>query len=275
MSGSGRRRAWRVPVKRGVCRKSGAGGRSPSIDGRSLAHSRKTSTFCCSSRNYVRSAVAPDVLDENERSLDQQLRVLGLIHRAGAPTVTGLLVLGRNIREWLPGAYIQFVRSAGTDLTDDIVDQAVIDGPLRQMLDQTLRVLDAHNAKVVHQADGRHRTGASFPPRALRELVVNAVIHRTYEGTNTPVRINWFTDRLEISSPGGPFGEVTRESFGQPDVIDYRNPGLAEAAFHYGYAQRFGRGFDIVRRSLQDNGNPPMEIVVEPSWVLVRLRPAT
>ena len=53
-------------------------------------------------------------------------------------------------------------------------------------------------------------------------------MHRTYEATNAPVRVNWFDDRIEIISPGGPFGSVSDANFGEPGVTDYRNPNLAE-----------------------------------------------
>ncbi len=53
--------------------------------------------------------------------------------------------------------------------------------------------------------------------------------HRSYESTNAPIRITWFNDRIEIQNPGGPFGQVTKQNFGKPGVVDYRNPHLAEA----------------------------------------------
>jgi ATP-dependent DNA helicase RecG len=68
-------------------------------------------------------------------------------------------------------------------------------------------------------------------------------MHRTYEGTNAPVRCYWFNDRIEIISPGGPFGEVTAENFGRPGITDYRNRNLADAMKVYGLIQRFGVEF--------------------------------
>ena len=57
-------------------------------------------------------------------------------------------------------------------------------------------------------------------------------------------------------NPGGPFGEVTIETFGQPGLTDYRNPNLAEAMRVLGFVQRFGYGIPLARRLLQENGNP-------------------
>jgi len=66
------------------------------------------------------------------------------------------------------------------------------------------------------------------------------------------VRVYWFDDRIEIHNPGGPFGSVTPENFGQPGVTDYRNPNLAEALRALGYVQRFGAGIAIARKALRN-----------------------
>ena len=114
-----------------------------------------------------------------------------------------------------------------------------------------------------------------YPEEAMRQLVRNAVLHRSYEGTNAPVRVTWFDDRVEIQSPGGPFGQVTKSSFGTPGVTDYRNPTLAEALKRLGFVERFGVGIPIARERLAANGNPPLESIVEDAHVLavVRRRP--
>lgn len=106
----------------------------------------------------------------------------------------------------------------------------------------------------------------------LSLLIYNAVLHRVYEHTNAPVRIYWFNDRIEISSPGGPFGNVTEENFGEPGITDYRNPNLAEVMKNYGYIQAFGRGIPTARRELMKNGNPELEFEVNQNAVLCIIR---
>ena len=78
--------------------------------------------------------------------------------------------------------------------------------------------------------------------------------------------------RIEVLSPGGPFGQVTIERFGSPGLTDYRNPHVAEALKVLGFVERFGVGLTIANKRLATNGNPPLEYEVETSYVLVRLR---
>ena len=224
-------------------------------------------------REYLRLAIAPEVLAQNTRSLEDKLKALRFLTPDGEPTVLGVLVFGKEILDFIPGAYVQFLRLDGTELTDPIRDQKKINGPLQQLLRRIDEVLEANNSVstsvISKPVEIRH---PEYPLPALQQLVRNAVLHRTYEGTNSPVRIYWFSDRIEIHSPGGPFGQVTRENFGQPGVTDYRNPHLAEAMRVLGYVQRFGLGIQIAKQQLRANGNPPPLFDVEQSYILATVR---
>lgn len=93
---------------------------------------------------------------------------------------------------------------------------------------------------------------------------------RSYEHTNTPVRITWYTDRVEVVNPGGPYGIVNTANFGS-GVTDYRNPALADLMRSLGYVQRFGAGIPVVKSSLAANRNPPPTFEVTPTHVAVTI----
>lgn len=222
---------------------------------------------------YLPKAVAPDVLEQNQRTVEDQLRSLKFLSPEGPPTLCGLLVLGTDAKAFSGGDYIQFVRFAGVEMTDPVRDQKRCEGTLSQILDRIDVILDAHN-EVETQIVGTpvEKRRHDYPPVALQQLVRNAVMHRSYEGTNAPIHVYWFEDRVEIQNPGGPYGAVTIENFGQPGVVDYRNSHLAEAMRILGYVQRFGVGIDLARKALSANGNPPLEFAVQPTHVLARVR---
>jgi ATP-dependent DNA helicase RecG len=229
-------------------------------------------------RSYLPSSVSPEVLEANQRSVEQQLASLRLVRiEAGqvAPTVLGLLVTGQDPPMFVPGAYIQFLRLDGTSLTDAIKDATSITGPLVELLPQIEEKLAAHLETALELTSGPIEVARpDYPIVALQQLTRNAVLHRTYEGTAAPVRIQWFSDRIEILSPGGPYGQVNKENFGRPGVTDYRNPHLAEAMRNLGYVQKFGVGIALARRELEKNGNPPLEFQVQDTHVLAIMRPA-
>jgi len=226
-------------------------------------------------QEYLPNAVAPDILAANDRSYEEKLASCRMIASVDdpTPTILGLLVLGVSPRDWIPGAYIQFLRFAGTEMTDPIQDEATIDGALGQVLRRIDEKINAHNRNAVDitTTDRELRT-QPYPRVALQQLIRNAVMHRTYENTNAPVRVLWFDDRIEIINPGGPFGAVTRENFGLPGITDYRNPNLADAMRVMGFVQRFGIGIQTAKAELKKNGNPELEFQIEPMTVLATVR---
>lgn len=228
-------------------------------------------------REYLPSAIAPEVLASNRRSGEDQLRSVRFLGKNGesCPTVVGMLVAGKEPRSFIPGAYVQFVRIHGTELTDPIQDQKEIGGTVSETLERLEEVLKAHlsvSTRIVGAS--REVQHPDYPLDALLQLTRNAVMHRNYEGTHAPVRVTWFRDRIEIQNPGGPFGQVTTQNFGEPGITDYRNPHLAEALKNLGYVQRFGFGIQLARQAMESNGNPPLEFKVEGSHVLAILRSA-
>lgn len=226
-------------------------------------------------QEYLPNALAPDVLATNDRSYEQKLSACRMIASVDdpTPTILGILVLGISPRDWVPGAYIQFLRIAGTRMTDPIQDEAPIDGALGQVLRRIDEKIDAHNRSKVDitSADRELRT-MPYPRVALQQLIRNAIMHRIYENTNTPVRVHWFDNRIEIINPGGPFGVVTSENFGRPGITDYRNPNLADAMKVMGFVQRFGIGIQTARAEMKKNGSPEIEFYVEPVTVLATVR---
>ncbi len=85
---------------------------------------------------YLPSAVAPDVLAANERSYEERLAATRMTFGVTDPTPTliGILVLAIRPQDFVPGAYVQFLRIDGAELGDPIVDEEAVDGPLAQLL---------------------------------------------------------------------------------------------------------------------------------------------
>jgi len=228
---------------------------------------------------YLPTLVSTDCIEADDRSVGQQLQALRLLSPDGVPTAAAILMLAKSPQNWFPGATIEWRRVAGLRVSDDTTDDRSLTGTITDQLRRIDDVLGSTIATEVEMRDSRHRKTADYPRAALQQLVRNAVMHRTYEGTMAPVRVTWFTDRVEILSPGGPFGTVTRKNFGRSGYTDYRNPTLSEVLKGYGFVERFGQGLEMTRQTLKENGNPEMEFRLEPdeapNWVHVTVRKKT
>ncbi len=224
---------------------------------------------------YLPQAFASDVLESNGRSYEERLSSCKMIvsPENTTPTRLGILALGKTTQDFLPGAYIQFLRIDGTELADPVIDEENIRGAVVETLRRTEEKLKAHNRTGVDIiSKATHELSQPYPLSAVYQILYNAVLHRTYEGTNAPIRVYWFNDRIEIISPGGPYGNVTAKNFGKPGSTDYRNPNIADVLKSFGYVQSFGRGIATARRELQNNGNPEPEFTVNSSNVLCIIR---
>lgn len=224
---------------------------------------------------YLPGAVSSEVLADNKREPETQMASLRIIDLGPppVPTVMGMLVVGKDPFRYLPMAWVSFLRLTGEDLASEVVTSHDMKGPLPRQMDQIDELLRLHVMTAVDITSGdKERREPDYPIPALQQIIRNAVMHRLYEGTNAPVRIYWFSDRVEVISAGGPYGRVTLENFGQPGVNDYRNPNLAEAMRCLGYAQNFGVGIQIARDALARNGNPPLEFRVDSRTVVALLR---
>lgn len=224
-------------------------------------------------REYLPSAVSPEVLRENGRSVAEQLAALHLASPDGVPTVAGLLLLGFTPTTWVKGAYVQFVRVDGVELTDPIIDRKELAGPLPSVLRQLDEITNAHIRVATTVTGGPVETRRpDYPMPAMQQLLRNAVIHRNYETSNAPIQWYWFSDRIEIHNPGGLFGRATPETFGRPGGNDYRNPAIAGALYQLGFVQRFGLGVPLARKACLENGNPAPEFLFQPSTFAVVVR---
>lgn len=206
---------------------------------------------------YLPKAIDPELLEEDKRDIREQLASLGLYDRQhDCPTYAAITLFGKNPKFFLPGFYLQFVRFKGTDKASEIDEERTFDKCLMDMLPRLDDFLDLSvvRKRPVPVSILREKTVFNYPYWGIRELLMNAVMHRDLQ-TNMPVRFYQFENRIEIMNPGGLYGKARPENF--PFVNDYRNPIISEAMKILGYVNKFNRGIDRVQKMLNDNGNPP------------------
>lgn len=223
---------------------------------------------------YLPRALPAKALADETSSFEARLRSLHLRHpRDPAPAWGALLAFGHDPPTWLPGATVEFARIEGLERSDPARYRQTLTGRLPEVLRELEKLIGLH-IQVDTQIAGVESEvpRPDYPAAALRQLVRNAVMHRSYE-SRLPVRVSWFSDRVEILSPGGLFGVASEDRFGE-GATDYRNPLVAEIMTNLGLARRFGVGIPMARQALEENGNPPPEFAFSPVSVRATVRAA-
>lgn len=234
--------------------------------------------------NYFRVVLRREAPKENGE-WTRVLANLGFLdERAGRPaTVAGLLLFGRNPNRQLPQAGIAAVSFPSRDEDGDPTDEEVIRGPLVSRLSTSGqieekgvidRALDFVRRNVGTRAwleGGRRRQRCALPPEAIREAVVNAVMHRDYAHETAEVEISLYRDRLEVVSPGRLPNGVTVERMKEGRRVP-RNELLRDVLRDYRQVERLGMGVRnrIISAMRRDNCTEP-ELVEEEHRFTARL----
>ena len=148
----------------------------------------------------------------------EHLRTLRLTTLQGPherPTVGGILLFGRDRLTHFPDAYIKMGRFAGTDRTK-ILDSAECTTMPIQAIDEVMLFLrKAVSREFIITGEARRQERWSVPETALREAVINAVVHADYRHIGMPIRVSVFSDRIQIENPGLLYRGLTIE-----DLLD-------------------------------------------------------
>lgn len=199
------------------------------------------------------------------------------------PTLAGLLCLGVFPQQLVPQLFISFVALPGLSLGDAMedgtrfLDNVTCDGTIPQMLDTVLTALrrNMRTAAVIRGMGREDRY--DYPVEVIRELVVNAVLHRDYSpgSRGTQVQVELYPDRLVVKSPGGLYGSVVPSQLGVEEVSSTRNATLARLlsdmpdADGMPVSENRGSGLPRVMTRLRKAGMSPPRFDVAPGHVHV------
>ena len=203
------------------------------------------------------------------------LRTLRLVTRhqgRDVPTVAGIVLFGRERNRALPDAWIQAGRFAGVDRTE-IIDTARFDGPPLTELDNVVNFIRRHTSNAI-AIDGLRRTERpEYPPPAVREALVNAVVHADYSQLGAPIRVSIFADRLEIESPGlMPFGLTIDDV--RSGVSRIRNHAIARVLNELRLVEQWGSGIPRMTKACREAGIGAPEFIEVAGRLRVVMRSA-
>lgn len=217
-------------------------------------------------------AVLRHLRDSGQADLDDDLTRLLTAWRMVSdnhPTVGGLVVFGRRPQEHLESAQVVVGALAGADLGDDFIDRKDLSGDMFAVLEKIEVFLGLH-LRTRHEITGfQPEVRPEIPVGALREAVVNALVHRDYTIPG-PIRVFVFADRVEIHSPGRPPNSVDGDAM-RAGVHVPRNPHIYSRVAAGQLATRAGSGIRRIARLLKEVGSTGPEISISDAEVVITL----
>ena len=196
---------------------------------------------------------------------DSELLDLMGITKGGKPTLTGVMCFSKYPQAAfprlcitavvVPGLYVGQVSSDG----ERFLDNQRIEGTIAQMLEGAMS-FTRRNMRVSTIVDdnGNRADREEYPPKAIREAVLNALMHRdySYHTEGTPVQIYMYKDRMEIINTGGLYGTLTIDELGKVHA-DTRNKTLATTLEFLKVAENRYSGIPTIREEMRQYRLPP------------------
>lgn len=193
-------------------------------------------------------------------SVYRAMQITRRVNGSEAPRNVALLFFSDNPETWMRGARIEVVQFAD-DAGGNTLEEKVFKGALHEQVRNCLAYLQtlstSHLAKVVDHAETRGVV--SYPSLAIRESVVNAVYHRSYEDSTEPVKVYFYPDRMEVISYPGPVRGIDKEDItGEHPLppVPARNRRIGELLKELHLAEGRGTGLPKIYRSMEENGSP-------------------
>ncbi len=176
------------------------------------------------------------------------LKNIGVVED-GEVNLAGILLFGKNPQSKIPYAVIKAIRK----VEGKVVDAEMIEGRLDEQVEGAMDFLRKHIPKRI-KVIGRKRVEIwEVPEEALREFVVNAIVHRDYS-IRSPIFIRFEDDTIKIMNPGELLPPLNLENIKKGYISVLRNPIIAKVFFYLRYIEGFGEGIINAIKLLRESG---------------------
>lgn len=146
-------------------------------------------------------------------------------------------------------------KSASGPVGERFIDNARLEGNIPQMLDAAMSFVrrNMKTRTIIDPDTGKRADRTEYPVVALRELILNALIHRDYSihTENSPIVIEMYSDRFMIENPGGLYGRMTLDRLGEVSA-DTRNPAIANAMEVMEQTENRFSGIPTIRNAMKE-----------------------
>jgi len=224
-------------------------------------------------KEFVRKAKNKRKLDIDETlSLEDTLRKLKLM-KGESPTNTCILLFGKNPQDFFIQAGVKCIRFKGTDITADMLDFKDVEGDLFHQLEETENFIFRNIGLRAWLEDRKleRQEKWEYPPKAIREALVNAVVHRDYRSTGK-VQVRIYDDRIEFWNPGRLPSGWTPEILKGEHTSEPFNPLIFKMFFWTGEVEEVGSGTNKIINRCKDWELPEPEFGINATSIFVKIR---
>jgi ATP-dependent DNA helicase RecG len=214
-------------------------------------------------REFLQDIRSDLVNEQDTKTMYRCLRIAVPVNDHDVPKNVGLLFFSQDPEQWFPCARIEVVQFAANASGNVLEEKPFRQRPIHEQLRECLSYLENMSVRQVEKVPYRPEAAGwvSYPSQALREALVNAVYHRSYEpGAPEPVKVYLYPDRMEIISYPGPVPGIEKRHLAGIEPlppVPARNRRIGEFLKELRLAEGRGTGLPKVRRSMQENGSPP------------------
>lgn len=212
-------------------------------------------------REFLQAINSDLVHEDDSRTLYRNMRIAVAVNGHDVPKNIGLLCFSQDPEQWFSGARIEVVQF--DDAAGDVLEEKLFSKrPIQEQLTDCLAYLDSFAVRHVRKQKTQFtaHTWVDYPSLALREALVNAVYHRSYENVSEPVKVYCYPDRIEIINYPGPIAGIEAAHFsGDAPLppVPARNRRVGEFLKELKLAEGRGTGIPKLRRVMAQNGSPP------------------
>ena len=191
-------------------------------------------------KRFVKSGIAskrlpPETEDLDSKTIFQNL----LIMNEGKLTRSAILLFGKQPLRFYVSSFLKIGKFGKS--SSELLSQEVVEGNLFELLDESMKILFTRFIDSSISYKGIQRTESyEYPYEAVREILLNALTHRTYE--NSPIQISVYTDRIMFWNQGELLNPLTPEKLKVDHKSITRNPIIARTFFRAGFVESWGRG---------------------------------
>ncbi len=176
------------------------------------------------------------------------------------PTLAGLVCFGTRPDVFLPQCKLALMKLVGTS-SEGVAPERVapdgegdVRGPLLVVIEEAIAFFRKHVAVSQVVRGARREEVPEYPERAVREAIVNALVHRDYKAGRHP-RVLMYRDRIVVESPGYPPAPLTLREIRDGTASSIRrNPLIAEMASDLRLMEQRGEGFRLIRAAMREHG---------------------